>query len=348
MRSALTLIAASVLVVACGGGSDSATNAESPASVVTPVTPTPVGPSPAPTATSAPLTSANYVTVAQEALSSSAYLTTATAIVTGAQTSNPEVMIRFAQAQLSKLQQQLASASATAVGVVSTDTVSCDGGGSLTISENDVNGNQSADPGDSGSITATNCAFEGSLLNGELIVTFISVTGDMDSFPFTTSASIKFNNFGAQVGSARSVGNGTLVISINAPNANNLSVALSTSSFGFSTAYGDVTYNKTLTNYFSSVSTSPTGSGMASTTSTSGMLSSSAFDSKSIDIATPTPFVRVGAQAYPSSGQLLITGASGSKVRLNATSATQILIELDADGNGSYETSISKLWSEML
>lgn len=347
MRFPLTFIATSVLLVACGGGSDSAPIAGSPASVATLNTPTPVGPS-TPAATSATLTSANYMTVAQEALSSSAFLATATEIVTGAQTSNPEVMVRFAQAQLSKLQHRLSSVPAVAVGVVSTDTVSCDGGGSLTISENDVNGNQSADSGDSGSITATNCAFEGSLLNGELIVTFLSVTGDTNFFPFNTSASVKFNNFGAQVGLVRSVGNGTLVMSVDARAANNLFVALSTSSFGFSTVNSGITYTKSLTNYASSVGTSPAAGGVTSTTSTSGMLSSSAFDSKSVDIATPTPFVRAGTQAYPSSGQLLITGASGSKIRLSATSATQIRIELDADANGSYETSISKLWSEML
>ena len=71
-------------------------------------------------------------------------------------------------------------------------------------------------------------------------------------------------------------------------------------------------------------------------------------DAKSVRIETPTPFVRNNSQFYPSSGSALITGAAGAKVRVTAINATTVTIDLDADGNGSYETTVIKLWSEML
>ena len=35
-------------------------------------------------------------------------------------------------------------------------------------------------------------------------------------------------------------------------------------------------------------------------------------------------------------------------MRVTATSVTNVTIDLDADGNGSYETTVNKRWSEIL
>ena len=54
-----------------------------------------------------------------------------------------------------------------------------------------------------------------------------------------------------------------------------------------------------------------------------------------------------GSQPYPSSGQAVVTGAGGSKVRVTANSATSVTVSLDANGDGTYETSVNKPWSEL-
>lgn len=332
MRLVLTLVAASALLVACGGGSDGSAPA----------------PTPAPVSTQATLTSANYVAVAQETLSSSAYLADATGLVTGAQVSDSEALVRFGQDQLAKLPRWLADAPVQAVGAVQSQTEKCAGGGTLTISANDANGNRLVDAGDSVSLTAANCSFEGEVLNGQLTLTINSVTGNLDYFPYGLSVILGFNNLTTQSSSLRTVGNGSLALSIDARAANNQSLGLNTSRLSLSSTYGTTTYSKTLTSYATAVELRPAGSGFTTTTSVNGTLSSSAFESKTISIATLAPFVRASAQAYPGSGQLVITGAAGGKVRLTATSATTVLIELDADANGSYEASTSKLWRDML
>ena len=335
MRFLLSLLASSVILTACGGGSDSNSTSGGGGSSV-------------PVAIQATLTSGNYLAVAQETLSSSAYLTTAANLATGAQVSDSDILIRFGQDQLPKLTHWFSNAPVQAVGAVQIQTEACAGGGSLKITETDVNGNRRVDPGDSVTLNAVNCVFEGQSLNGQLALTVNSITGEPGNFPYSLSVSLMFTELAAKSSTVRSIGNGSLVLDFSARAENNQSLTLRTSSFAVVTAYNNASYRKELSNYQTSIVLRPANTGTTSSTEVKGTLSSSAFESKSIDITTLVSFVRAGSQMYPASGQLLITGAAGSKVRVTATSATMLTIELDADGNGSYETSTSKRWIEML
>jgi len=325
-------MAASAFLAACGGGSGGGS-----ATVGTPAPAAPVT-----------LTSANYVAVAQEALASSAYLGSAASLATGAQVSDSATAVRFGQAQAGKMAHWLAAAPAQAVGVVQTRTEACDGGGTISARASDLNGNGRVDTGDSVTLTASNCAFEGELLSGQLSMTIDSVTGNPDYFPYKLSVTLGFNQLTTQSATQRTVGNGNLTLSIDARAANDQSLSLRTASLGLSSTYASTRYDKTLTNYASTITLSPAGSGLNSSASVNGTLSSSAFDAKSVAIETPSPFFTGSGQRYPGSGRLLITGAAGGKVRVTATSASALLIELDADGNGTYEAATSKGWSEML
>jgi hypothetical protein len=63
-----------------------------------------------------------------------------------------------------------------------------------------------------------------------------------------------------------------------------------------------------------------------------------------IDIVTTDPLGINNFDQFPSSGQIIITGDSGSKARLTATSNTQYTLEVDADGAGGYETITTENW----
>jgi hypothetical protein len=55
-------------------------------------------------------------------------------------------------------------------------------------------------------------------------------------------------------------------------------------------------------------------------------------------------------QDYPNQGQVVITGASNSKVRVTSSGgdpASNVLVETDADGDGTYESSTSMTWYEI-
>lgn len=59
-----------------------------------------------------------------------------------------------------------------------------------------------------------------------------------------------------------------------------------------------------------------------------------------VDVSTPVALVVETGQAFPSSGELVVTGANDSKAKLTALSTTAFHIEVDADGNGTYEVDL--------
>jgi hypothetical protein len=329
MRNSASLLILSSILVACGGGGGSDAPAAS-------------NQNPAPAAKAA-LTDANYVAVAQESLSSSTYLADASTLAVGAEVNNADVLVRFSQAEAGKLSARLAGKQALVTGASISTTEQCTGGGTLTIVENDVNGNDLPDAGDSASITANNCLFQGSTLNGGLQLVVNAFSGNINTLPISATMTLTFANLTAQSAAASSTGNGTMVLSLNAPTSSSQTVSLKSTQFTSTSTYGGATYSRSLDDYTVFVDANTT----SSKTSAAGTLTSSAFDSKSVTIATPKPFVRTFTQRYPASGQATATGANGAMVRVTAVSSTQVLIELDADANGSFETSVTKLWSEL-
>ena len=329
MRNSAILLALSSVLVACGGGGGAAPAASGQTTIV---------------ATKATLNSTNYVTVAQEALSSSSYLADSGSLATGAETSNADVLVRFGEAQAGQLSNWFGHAPALVTGATVVNTQACTGGGSLTVTTNDLNGNGQSDAGDSVSLAASNCVFQGSTLNGGLTLTVNSISGNPSGSTFAAVLTMAFNNLSARSATATSTGNGTLVLSLDVKSSTDKSFSLTASQFTTASTYGSTTYNRSIESY--TVNLALTAS--TSTTSAFGTLTSSAFDSKFVTIATPVPFVRQLSQPRPASGQATVTGANGAMLRLTALSSTQVRIELDADANGTYETSVIKLWSELI
>ena len=330
MRNPALLFALSSVLVACGGGGGGDAPAAAPQGTAG--------------KTAVTLSSTNYVAVAQESMSSSNYLADASTLAVGAEVNDADVLVRFGQAQAGKLQGRFGGTLALATGVTTTTTEPCAGGGTLTIVDNDLNGDGKPDAGDSASLTANNCIFEGSTLTGGLTLAVNAFSGNINTPPFTATMTLTFNNLTARSAAASSTGTGTMALSLNAPTSNTRTVSLKSTQFTTTSTYGGTTYNRTLDNYTVVVDSNAT----SSRTTAAGTLSSSAFESKTVTIATPVPFVRVFPQTRPSSGQATATGTNGGVVRVTAISNTQVKIELDANADGTYETSVTKLWSELI
>ncbi len=335
MRNVLSLAVLSSVLVACGGGG----GGDAPAAAAGGT-----GAGGGVTATKVAINAGNYVTVAQESLSSTNYVADAGTLATGADISNSDVLVSFGQAQAAIISSRFGRAPALATGVVTTNIEQCSGGGTLTVSENDLNGNGRPDAGDSASLTATNCTYQGSTLNGGLSLMVNSFSGNVDVPPYAIGITMTFNNLSARSAAATSTGNGTIALAVNVSSTTNQTSTLNAPRFATTATYGGTTYNRTLENYTVSVALTAT----TSTTAASGSISSSAFGSKLVTIATPMPFVRQLTQSRPASGQAVVTGENGSALRVTALNSTQVRIDLDADGNGTYETSVTKLWSELI
>ena len=326
MRLPLTLIASCALLAACGGGGGGGDSHDV-----------------APSSGAITLTKSNYVDVAQEALSSSAYLLESSSLVLGAEVSEPDLLLRFAQGQMHKAPALFAKTQVHAAGAVHQETEQCSGGGSMTLTINDVNGNQDMDSGDYVSIVANQCVESGMVINGGLKVTFGNIKGEVGVFPYELAGTMEYNNLSVKKGQEHVVGNGSIVTTLKATANNQSNQTLEAPSFNATYNFAGKSTRQGLSNYKATVDVNAG----ATTTSANGTLTSSAFDSKSIRIETISPFVRKSNQANPYSGQAIISGAAGSKARITVVDTNSVKIELDADGNGDYEANTSKSWSEL-
>ena len=61
-------------------------------------------------------------------------------------------------------------------------------------------------------------------------------------------------------------------------------------------------------------------------------------------ISTPTPFHYLAGNTYPSSGTMIVTGASNGRARLTISNPTSYTVDVDANGDGTYELSGSHTW----
>ena len=62
-------------------------------------------------------------------------------------------------------------------------------------------------------------------------------------------------------------------------------------------------------------------------------------------VATLLPLRQLGTDADPRSGQVVVTGAAGTHLRVTVLSTTSVQLDLDADGDGAYERSGVFAWT---
>ena len=328
MRISSITLALVTLLAACGGGSSSVNNPQAAGALL--------------------ITASNYQAVAQESMSSAYYLLQSTSLVTGAQVASDRVLLSFGLAQLPKFNQWFAAAPRLVTGATTTQTILCSGGGSMSVSATDMNGNQQVDAGDSVSMNLANC-FEGGLsMNGSMAASFTAITGNLDSNVYSAAMTMSFTNLSAGTSAGSATGNGSISIALSSTAVNNSTVTLTVASFATSGNYGGVSSTRSLQDLTISDTRTPSGLGFLSSTSIAGTLTSSALESRPFTLSTVAPLLRASSENYPSSGQLKAVGMNGSQVRFTAQSQTNLLIEVDADGNGVYEASVTKQWLDLL
>lgn len=332
MRISKLSLAALFLLAACGGGGggDGGT--------------APVGVSNTPVAIDAN----NYVAVATESVSAVSYVLDATEFFTGARVSSERVLLDFVRAQALELPRWFGAVSPLPSGAEFTETISCSGGGSMQATTNDVNGNEELDPGDSVSIVATNCVEFDSTVNGTIAMQVTKYTGDVESYVYDLGMTMTLTNLSVAMAEGSTVGNGTMVMEMAMTGPETGSLELTFDPLTMTGTYGGEAYSRTMWQFHIAETYAPVNHMFRAEMRLSGTLGSSALASRAVVLSTLQPMVSVGADEYPSSGQILATGASGSKMRLTAQNATTVLIELDANGDDAYETMVTRPWSDLM
>jgi hypothetical protein len=233
---------------------------------------------------------------------------------------------------------------AAAVGTVQN---ACAVSGQWVATINDADNNQAISAGDSLSIAFTNCVdVAGETINGTLSAAYITV---QTSPTLSVGASLRFENLSTVVAGGTASFNGTLALSYSEPTADTqvstLTVAAPltvSASRTTPSVYSDAItlqagFRSTSTRTLSLAQISGTVNGAVSSVSAGG----------TVTLTTTVPIVQRDADLYPTSGQIVATGAVGS-LRTTALNTTNVQIELDANGDGSYEASKVVLWTALL
>jgi hypothetical protein len=330
IRVAGAILFTAVLVAACGGG-DGDSSSETPP----------------PSAGALRITSTNYVRTAQEAVGTVLYIGDAAGFITGAQIADESLLLATVRAQIVRLPQRFEQATPRVVGAQIVETESCSGGGSITTTLDDANNNQDIDAGESARLVANNCVELGVRISGTLGVRLDTLGGDIESDVYSFAATATLESFAVSASGVAATGNGQIRISENSTGVYNQTLTVEVPSLTTSVAIGSDTVTRTGSNLRLTQVRAPVGSSYNETTSFSGTIVSSALESRSVEVKTVTPFVRSASANYPTSGQATVTGDAGSSARVTAQNATQVLVELDADANGVYESSVVKNWSEL-
>lgn len=333
-RSAWVLACVSMVSVlsACGGGGGGGSS------------PTDPGP-PAPAMLG--INASNYQAVGQATVSSALFLGDTGGVLTGAQSSADPRLVRHV-VDVARL--ALGSVSDRPVllgGAEVRDTVACSQGGSLAVTTNDANNNGKLDTGDSLTLDAQGCKEDGAVMQGRISLAVQGLTGVYDSNNFSATMSMTLNSFSVVTGSNTAQGDGVLTLSISQTPAGVGEVTLATPRLLLSGRVAGQTVSMTLADTRLSVRTDSLNGVARTTTTYASTLTSSLFESKQVTISTPLALVTTGRDVYPSSGQLLVRGDGGSTLRITALNATQVRLEADAGGDGTYETSVIKTWAEL-
>lgn len=337
MRLTAVCLALGVLLTACGGGGggDAPAAGGGAADAPAPVT----------------LDSANYVQASTEAASSALFMLDKSnpSLALGVDSTDANEVLQFGLNQVPSLGSWFKGA-AIATGVVKTEIQPCAGGGSIAAIITDADNNSILSAGDSITLTANNCQKSGlATMNGAVTFTVVALTGDLDSTSYDASLRLTYNNLSAVTPTSSVYGNGEITLSASASAEYARTQSLGSTSFTARASYGTASYSRTLTNFKSALTMAANSpASMYKTSSTvDGTVASSALADKSVTMATITPFVRLNTNSFPSSGQATVTGASAAKVRLTVQNATTVLLELDANADGIYETSTIKSWFDI-
>lgn len=226
----------------------------------------------------------------------------------------------------------------------------CGASGNVTIELNDADNSGALSAGDSASFSFNACSSgQGESIDGGLALRVASVSGPNISGTLTYNQ-LRLSTLDASFAINGSVNlvyteAGTLATYRSVVGAGGLSTLVTAQMFSDELTLR-AGFEQLITSDTAAVAPGTSIPGL-NTASVNGELTANSLGGI-INVVTVAPFQRYAVDPYPRAGQLTVAGAGGSRLRVTALSATTVRIELDADGNGSYEQSRDVAWSALL
>ena len=324
------------LLAACGGGGGGDSGAAG-------------GSSSTPTLAAVVITTANAKTVGGNGLDiaqNTASAQTGASLVTGVTLSTTSAALpsyEHAAVAIARLARPM---SATVAGVTFNETVSCSHGGTLSISGN-VASSSGLFAGDSISFSASSCReyVDGILttMSGGMSMSVASgsFTG---ATPYSVTLATTATNFSVTAGGVTSTANGDMQMAIS---GSATSETITTTGSAFTTTVNG--RSVALRNYSRTVTIDILAGTVTASVSASVESSSTSLGAGGgkYTISTLTPLVRAVSSGNITAGSVRIVGASNSALLLTVTGTNAFSLAIDANGDGTYETTQTATAAEL-
>lgn len=332
MKTGIFAAAAAVLLGACGGGGGSGGSAAQPAPVAIQITQGNAKPVGAHAADSVQNTGAAQ---------GSTGLVAGVEVQGGGSGGASTLLL----AGVARTLARRGTAPALASGIEVTE--ACDGGrGSMTVSGSVADPDRLA-RGDSLAISASQCSIGGDTIDGSLTISVIDgQVSNPVAYPFRVALALVASNLSITTGGVASTSHGDVTLDWSATSDSVQTLLASGSSLANGTLQGGVSRSATWRHYSQSIHLS--GTEVTSTLSADVESNSPQLGPGGgrYGVATPTALRWSTSTGLPVAGVILVSGAGNS--RLKATfSLGGATLEVDADGNGSYESVVDSTAAEL-
>jgi hypothetical protein len=203
--------------------------------------------------------------------------------------------------------------------------------------------------GDTLTITTNNCGLSvGSTtmtMNGQLAMSVVS--GSITGLPFHVVIATTATNLSITTGGLTVVANGDARLDWTASTATSQTLIASGSAMSSRQTANGATHTNTIRNYTQQVTIS--GSTLVGTLSATVETDSSRLGSGTVSytISTPTPVVWNATTRVASSGVVKVVGANNSQLLLTVNPDTSVTIQVDANGDGTYEKTVTSTTAEL-
>ena len=223
------------------------------------------------------------------------------------------------------------------------DTEACGLSGSLTVTFDDRDGSGLLSTGDVLSVQFNECRDSAtSLYNGKAVITLTSVPNASQ-----ITASADFQNVSGTQGGLTATINGKLSISETDSDTDS-TVAMAVGDTALTITVASTAYNDVVT-LSSGLRITVDQQLQAQRTSLTydGTLQAQSVPGGAVTLTTVAPIVQLDADAYPSSGVIKAKGLHGTLL-MTVLNATSVQEQLDADDDGTYESTTTVAWTTLI
>ena len=217
----------------------------------------------------------------------------------------------------------------------------CGVSGSLVTTWNDADNNGQLDAGDVLTANFQQCQDSASLsFNGTLVITLTGTPTDTD-----LAANAVFQNVVVvESGVTYTISGAAALHEVDTDTVS--STSLMVGAAGLALAIASPSYNDSIAFESGMLVTSSFLAG-GSTLTLAGSFTAQSIGGR-VSIATPAALHQQTGDAFPSSGEVVVTGASGSTLTLTPLNVAQVQLQLDANGDGAADGTSVVAWTALI